>query len=108
MNSALGIVIGLAVLSCIFWILGAGVCHLMGRKEEPGFLWLFGMALFLGIFSVVDIFTEAGVRKADAGDFFLYTEAFAKDYVLSVCTGHPITGCPVENVDLRKLFDGIS
>ena len=32
----------------------------MGRKEEPGFLWLFGMALFLGIFSVVDIFTEAG------------------------------------------------
>ena len=60
MNSALGIVIGLAVLSCIFWILGAGVCRLMGRKEEPGFLWLFGMALFLGIFSVVDIFTEAG------------------------------------------------
>lgn len=60
MNSALGIVIGLAVLSCIFWILGAGVCRLMGRKEDPGFLWLFGMALFLGIFSVVDIFTEAG------------------------------------------------
>ena len=59
MNSALGIVIGLVVLSCIFWILGAGVCRLMGRKEGPGFLWLFGMALFLGIFSVVDIFTEA-------------------------------------------------
>lgn len=35
MNSALGIVIGLAVLSCIFWILGAGVCRLMGRKEDP-------------------------------------------------------------------------
>ena len=33
MNSALGIVIGLVVLSCIFWILGAGVCRLMGRKE---------------------------------------------------------------------------
>ena len=37
MNSALGIVIGLVVLSCIFWILGAGVCRLMGRKEGPGF-----------------------------------------------------------------------
>lgn len=51
---------------------------------------------------------ETAERGADAGDFYLYTEAFAKDYVLSVCAGHPITGCPVENVDLRKLFDGIS
>ena len=51
---------------------------------------------------------ETADRGADAGDFYLYTEAFAKDYVLSVCAGHPITGCPVENVDLRKLFDGIS
>ena len=52
--------------------------------------------------------TETVGREADAGDFYLYTEAFAKDYVLSFCTGHPITGCPVQNVDLRKLFDGIS
>ena len=51
---------------------------------------------------------ETADRGADAGDFYLYTEAFAKDYVLSVCAGHPIKGCPVENVDLRKLFDGIS
>ena len=51
---------------------------------------------------------EAADRGADAGDFYLYTEAFAKDYVLSVCAGHPIKGCSVENVDLRKLFDGIS
>ena len=59
MNSALGIVIGLAVLSCIFWILGTGFCSLMGRKEEPGFLWLLGLAVFLGMFSVVDILMEA-------------------------------------------------
>ncbi len=48
------------------------------------------------------------VREADAGQFYLYTEVPVKGYVLSVCAGHPITGCPVENVDLRKLFDGIS
>lgn len=60
MNSALGIVIGLALLSCIFWILGAGVCRLMKRQEDLGFLWLFGMAVFLGLFSVVDILAEAG------------------------------------------------
>ena len=53
MNSALGIVIGLALLSCIFWILGAGVCRLMKRQEDQGFLWLLGMAVFLGLFSVV-------------------------------------------------------
>ena len=51
---------------------------------------------------------EAAVREADAGQFYLYTEVPVKGYVLSVCAGHPITGCPVENVDLRKLFDGIS
>lgn len=51
---------------------------------------------------------ETAVREADAGQFYLYTEVPVKDYVLSVCAGHPITGCPVENVDLRKLFDGIS
>lgn len=51
---------------------------------------------------------EMAVREADAGQFYLYTEVPVKDYVLSVCAGHPITGCPVENVDLRKLFDGIS
>ena len=44
MNSALGIVIGLALLSCIFWILGAGVCRLMKRQEDLGFLWLLGLA----------------------------------------------------------------
>ena len=60
MNSALGIVIGLALLSCIFWILGAGVCRLMKRQEDLGFLWLLGMAVFLGLFSVVDILAEAG------------------------------------------------
>lgn len=51
---------------------------------------------------------EMAVREADAGQFYLYTEVPVKGYVLSVCAGHPITGCPVENVDLRKLFDGIS
>lgn len=60
MNSALGIVIGLALLSCIFWILGAGVCRLMKRQEDLVFLWLLGMAVFLGLFSVVDILAEAG------------------------------------------------
>ena len=60
MNSALGIVIGLALLSCIFWILGAGVCRLMKRQEDLGFLWLLGIAVFLGLFSVVDILAEAG------------------------------------------------
>lgn len=52
--------------------------------------------------------TETVGREADAGQFYLYTEVPVKGYVLSVCAGHPITGCPVENVDLRKLFDGIS
>ena len=52
--------------------------------------------------------TETVGREADAGDYYLYTEAPVKDYVLSVCAGHPIAGCPVEKVDLRKLFDGIS
>lgn len=51
---------------------------------------------------------EMAFREADAGQFYLYTEVPVKGYVLSVCAGHPITGCPVENVDLRKLFDGIS
>ena len=51
---------------------------------------------------------EMAVREADAGQFYLYTEVPVKGYVLSVCAGHPITGCPVENVDLWKLFDGIS
>ena len=52
--------------------------------------------------------TETVGREADAGQFYLYTEVPVKGYVLSVCAGHPIMGCPVENVDLRKLFDGIS
>lgn len=51
---------------------------------------------------------EMAVREADAGQFYLYTEVPVKGYVLFGLRGTSITGCPVENVDLRKLFDGIS
>ena len=82
MNSALGIVIGLAVLSCIFWILGAGFCRLMGRQEDLGFLWLLGMAIFLGIFSVVDILAEAG---SAAFHVLFYTALAVFVLVLALC-----------------------
>ena len=62
---------------------------------------------FLRLWTRKESYCKA-VREADAGQFYLYTEVPVKGYVLSVCAGHPITGCPVENVDLRKLFDGIS
>ena len=71
-----------------------------------------GLHLPLSSFDVLeDQVTGAKVpdiKTADAKEFYLYTEVPAEEYVLSVCAGHPVGGCLVEEVDLRKLFDGIS
>lgn len=71
-----------------------------------------GLHLPLSSFDVLeDQVTGAKVpdiKTADAKEFYLYTEVPAEEYVLSVCAGHPVGGCLVEEVDLRNLFDGIS
>lgn len=55
MNSYLGVVIALAVLSSIFMLLGHCFFSLLRKKERFEFQWLFGFVIFLTIFALVDL-----------------------------------------------------
>lgn len=55
MNSVIGVIITLLVLSVIFYIFGKLYTSLFQRKENICFEWLIGFVIFLSLFSIVDI-----------------------------------------------------
>lgn len=92
MNSAVGVGIGIIILSGIFIILGK-CCTIFKKDEHFGMQWLIGFAIFLSIFAVVDMPLE-----------MLHVSFLTLSYTTAAVMGAVTTGCLIVCIRKRNKF----